>query len=281
MPISEEEFGFVRDFVGTRSSIVLAAGKEYLIESRLKPVARAESFDSVSALIAGLRARPAGPLAQLVIDAMTTNETSFFRDMRPFDAIRFDILPTVMERRSSTRALKIWSAAASTGQEAYSLAITIREHFPELSRWNCQILGTDISHEALGKAAAGRYSQNDIGRGLPTPLLMKYFDRVGAQFEVKPELKSLVEFRPLNLDGALTAVGRPDIVLLRNVLIYFDLETRVRMLRAIAAQMAGDGFLILGGGETIIAMDVPFEKVETEETSYFVPARARARIPVG
>lgn len=267
MTLTTDEFQYVSTFVTGRSSIVLAEGKEYLVEARLTTLTRQEGLESISNLVEQLRRNPNGPLGQAVVEAMTTNETSFFRDIRPFDALRLGILPDLIERRRAFKSLNIWSAASSTGQEAYSIAIMLREHFPELTGWRVKILGTDLSTEVLAKAKSGVYSQLEVGRGLPTPLMMKYFDRNGSSFEVKPELKAMVEFRPLNLTESLMSVGRPDVVFLRNVLIYFDIGVREAILRNVATQMADDGWLVLGAGETIINLDVPYERFDIERTS--------------
>ena len=274
MTISADAFQFLRRFVFERSAIQLDEGKEYLVETRLGPIARAEGLADVDALVAALRSTPRSPLATAVIDAMTTNETSFFRDIRPFDALRTEILPDVIARRQSTRSLTIWSAASSTGQEAYSIAIVIREHFPELANWNVKILGTDLSTEVVAKAKSAQYTQLEVGRGLPTPLMLKYFAREGRFFTVAPAVRSLVEFRTMNLCDPLTSIGRPDIVFLRNVLIYFDLPTRERILQRTCTQMASDGWLLLGAGETILNMDVPLVRQEIGGTSCLRPTAA-------
>jgi chemotaxis protein methyltransferase CheR len=258
--VSTTDFDYIRTLVRARSAIVLEPGKEYLVQARLLPVARKQGLDDISALVNRLkRGDPA--LTTEVVEAMTTNETSFFRDQHPFETLREEVVPDMMEKRAAQRTLNIWSAAASTGQEAYTIAMTLREHFAALSAWKVSILGTDLSQEVLEKARDGRFAQIEVNRGLPAALLVKYFDRAGPAWRVKPELKRGIEFRQLNLMNAFPALPRMDIVFLRNVLIYFDTDTKRDILARVRKAMAPDGYMFLGGAETTLQFEGMFERV--------------------
>jgi chemotaxis protein methyltransferase CheR len=271
--LQTSDFDYIRTLVRERSAIVLEPGKEYLVQARLLPVARQQGLDDISALVARLkRGEPA--LTTQVVEAMTTNETSFFRDVHPFEALRNDVLPPILEARRTQRTLRIWSAAASTGQEAYSIAMILREHFPELAGWNISILGTDLSNDVLDKAREGRYAQIEINRGLPAPMLIKYFDRAGPAWKVKPELRSMCEFKPLNLVAPWSALPRMDIVFLRNVLIYFDVDTKRDVLTKIRRTLAPDGYLFLGAAETTLQFDGLFERAPHARANCYRVSRA-------
>jgi chemotaxis protein methyltransferase CheR len=271
--LQTSDFDYIRGLVRERSAIVLEPGKEYLVQARLLPVAREQGLEDISALVARLkRGEPA--LTTQVVEAMTTNETSFFRDVHPFDALRSDVLPALLESRRTQRTLRIWSAAASTGQEAYSIAIVLREHFPELAGWNISILGTDLSQDVLERAREGRYAQIEVNRGLPAPMLVRYFDRAGPAWKVKPELRTLCEFKTLNLMAPWSALPRMDIVFLRNVLIYFDVDTKRAVLTKVRNALAPDGYLFLGAAETTLQFDGLFERVPHARANCYRVSRA-------
>lgn len=260
--LTVSDIRFICDLVRRSCGIELNEQKSYLIESRLDPIARQCQCASVSELIAQLKKCCGSALCQRVVEAMTTNETSFFRDAHFFEGLRRFILPELIRRRAATRSLAIWSAACSTGQEVYSLAMVIREYFADLVSWNLTILGTDISRSALDQAAAGRYCQMEINRGLPAPLLVKYFERHGLTWTVKQEIRSLVDFLPINLCGRWPSLPVFDLVLLRNVLIYFSPETKRSVLQKVQRQLAEDGFLMLGSTETLLGLnDSGFQQV--------------------
>jgi chemotaxis protein methyltransferase CheR len=244
---SVEDFEFVRRLLRERSAIAIEPGKEYLVESRLAPLARREGLGSVADLIRVLRSG-ASRLTTAVVEAMTTNETSFFRDPPVFETLRTSILPDLIAKRSAARRLRIWSAAASTGQEAYSVVMLLREHFPELSGWRVEVLGTDLSTAVLKKARIGVYSRFEVARGLSTERLGRWFRPKGADYQLDRSILDAVQFRPLNLvtPGPLP---QSDLVLLRNVLIYFDLETRRRILTRVRAAMEPGSWLLLGTAE--------------------------------
>jgi len=258
--VTTVDFDYICTLVRSRSAIVLEPGKEYLVQARLLPLARKQGLDDISALVERLK-RGDAALTTEVVEAMTTNETSFFRDVHPFELLRTEVVPDLLTKRAATRRLHIWSAAASTGQEAYTIAMTLREHFPQLVGWNVSILGTDLSREVLEKAREGRYAQIEVNRGLPAPMLVKYFDRAGPAWRVKPDLRALVEFKQLNLMGQWPVMPSMDIVFLRNVLIYFDADTKRDILTRVQRVIAPDGYLFLGAAETTLQFEGMFERV--------------------
>ncbi len=263
------DFDYVRDLVRKRSAIVLEQEKSYLIESRLLPLARREGFASIDEVIAKLRLSGFSTLHGKVVEAMTTNETSFFRDLHPFEAFRKVVLPDLVTRRASARQLRFWCAASSTGQEPYSIAMVIREHFPQLANWDIKILATDLSTQVLEKARSGCFNQTEVNRGLPAPMMMKYFDRQGMNWQLKDNVREMVEFRLLNLIEAWPNLPQMDIVFIRNVLIYFDVQTKKDILGKIRRILRPDGFLFLGGAESTLNLDDSFVRTEIEKASIY------------
>jgi chemotaxis protein methyltransferase CheR len=261
MTLTAVDFDYLRKLVREQSAIVLEPGKEYLVEARLATLVRQEGLGSMQDLVAKLRSHHSGPLHTRVVEAMTTNETLFFRDPFVFEALRTAALPEVVERRRAERRLEIWSAACSSGQEPYSVAMLLREHFPEVTGWRTSILATDLSTQMLARAAEGRYSQLEVNRGLPATMLTKYFSRQGMHWQVGDELKRAIEFRPMNLDAPWPTLPQMDVVLLRNVLIYFDMETKRRIVANVRKVLRRDGYLFLGGAETLLNVDDAFERV--------------------
>jgi chemotaxis protein methyltransferase CheR len=259
--LNQAHFDYFRTLLRQRSGIVLEDEKKYLVETRLSAVAQREGLASVEDLLAKLQAAPRNGLHEQVIDAMTTNETSFFRDGQPFEALRQEVLPELLQRRARARQLSIWCAAASTGQEPYSLCMLLREHFPALASWNVRILATDLSRAALDRAQQGLYSQVEVNRGLTTRLLGKYFDKRGLEWQLSGDVRRMVEFRQLNLLDPWPTSPPVDIVLLRNVLIYFDVETKKQILVRVRRILRPDGFLFLGGAETTHHLDDAFERI--------------------
>ncbi len=251
MALGSPEAHFLRDLVYQRSSIVLDDTKGYLIETRLDRVARAAGLKDVNQLIHEARA---GRMVQEIVEGITTHETSFFRDRHPFDALKEKVIPELLERRQGRR-LHIWSAACSSGQEPYSIALTLREAFPQLDASRAHILATDLSEAILDTAREGRFKQMEINRGLPARLATQYFQREGMYWRAKPVLRELIEFKAMNLAEAWSLYPRPDIVFLRNVLIYFDVPTRKRILDTVAKNMAPDGVLFLGAAESTLNVD--------------------------
>lgn len=270
MPLIRVEFDYLRQLVRERSAIVLDESKEYLVEMRLMSLARLEGFDSVDELSRSLRGKPFGPLHAQVVDAMTTNETSFFRDLHPFETFKRELVPEALKRNEASRTLSIWCAACSSGQEPYSLAMILQDTFPQLrSGWRVQLLAGDLSQEMLRRAKAGLFSQLEVNRGLPAPLLVKYFQKDGASWQVKEELRAMIQFHELNLATAWPVVPAMDFVFLRNVLIYFDLEMKRQILRKVRSVLKPDGVLFLGGAETTLNIDEGWERVQSGKTVYY------------
>ena len=255
------EFDFLKNFLKTRSGLVLSSDKKYLVESRLLPIARTTKLETLSALIQVLQRGTNRSLETQVIEAMTTNESFFFRDKTPFDNFRDTMMPSLLESRAARRSLKIWCAAASTGQEPYSLGICLKEMAAKVAGWRVSILGTDLSSEVLEKARNGLYSQFEVQRGLPIQMLLKYFEQKGDVWQINPALRAMVEWRKLNLLENFSHLGEFDIVFCRNVLIYFDQETKSDILSRIAKSLPADGFLVLGAAETVVGLSADFRPV--------------------
>lgn len=269
MTISTLEFDYLRGLVLRHSAISISSGSEYLAESRLAHVAMKEGQPSVGALLGQMRGKPFGPLHRKVLDAMTNNETWFFRDLHPFEIIKREILPDLIAKRSSVRRLNLWSAAASSGQEAYSLAMMIADEFPELRGWEIRILGTDISSEILNRARAGRYSQMEVNRGLPAAMLMRHFTREGLEWVVKEGIRSRVQFEAMNLAQAWPSLPLMDLVMLRNVLIYFDVPVKKQIFGRVRTVLRPDGYLMLGCAESTINLDENFVRVPHDKTACY------------
>lgn len=261
MPLTSFDLDLVRKLVRERSGIVLGPDKNYLIESRLTPVAKLNGLDSLEQLCLRLRAANSTVLQRQVIEAMTTNETLFFRDAHPFETLTKVVLPDMMARRQTQKRLTIWCAAASTGQEPYSIAMAIRDQLPSLASWQLRIVATDIAADILARAKAGLYSQLEVSRGLPPAFLARYFSKAGNEWQIKDEVKRMVEFRELNLLESYGAVGTADVVLMRNVLIYFDLEMKRQILGKVRRTLAPDGYFFLGGAETTLNIDEAYERL--------------------
>lgn len=273
--LSGADFARLAAIVRSESAIVLEAGKEYLVEARLGPVLRREGLASYADLVAQIEAPGGRALRAAVVDAMTTNETSFFRDAHPWDTLRAHLVPGLVEARQTTRRLTFWCAAASSGQEPYSLAMLLHEEFPDvLARYHVSILATDLSPSTLERAAAGRFSQLEVNRGLPATHLAKYFTRAGAEWRIADALRSMIEFRLGNLIDAAdwARIPQVDAVLMRNVLIYFDAPTRAEIVDRVHARLRPDGFLLLGSAETAVGSGA-YERVQLQRTSVFVPVR--------
>lgn len=251
--------------VRERSGIVLGEDKSYLLEARLAPLAQAEKFADIGALVSRLRQSDWSPLHYAVVDAMTTNETYFFRDVSPFDALRLHILPEMIALRAKERTLRIWCAACSTGQEAYSILMTIREHFPQLIGWDLRLLATDISTRVLARAQAGRYTQQEAARGLDPTLLNRHFSQDGNDWVAHERLRTAIEWREMNLLSTWFNIGTFDLVFVRNVMIYFDVAIKRELFGKLRKVATPDGYLFLGGAESPLNIDsqwvrVPYER---------------------
>jgi chemotaxis protein methyltransferase CheR len=269
MAITKANFDYIQDLVRKRSALILEPGKEYLVESRLDPLARQEGFSSLHEMVERLRSIIPCELHRKVVEAMTTNETSFFREIRLFEMFRKTILPQILDLRASQRTLNLWCAACSGGQEPYSVAMLLREHFSSLGSWNVRLVASDISTEMLSRARAGRYNQIEINRGLPANLLVKYFQKNGAVWEISPEIRQMVEFREINLIHQWLSLPRMDVIFMRNVLIYLDVETKKNILGRVARLLDPDGYLLLGGAETTTNLDDSFESVSRDGATCF------------
>jgi chemotaxis protein methyltransferase CheR len=252
-PTAGLEYGYLRQLVFDVSQNVLDASRDYLFDTRLTKILRNQGVTRLDELVGKLRAQKNPALEREVAEAMTINETSFFRDLRPFDLLRQELLPKIIEARRFHRTLRFWSAACATGQEAYSLAMMMLEHFPMLAGWKFVIEGTDICHEVVLRAQAGLYHRIEINRGLPARFIVRYFDHVGEDWIVKPEVRKLCNFRQANLCGPSLPFNRAtdsfDVIFLRNVMLYFDQPTRRTLLAGIHRMLPPDGILFLGSSE--------------------------------
>jgi chemotaxis protein methyltransferase CheR len=256
--MSPTEFEYLAKLLKDRSGLLLTKDKAYLIENRLLPVARKRDMADLTQLVRALMANDAA-LIKDVVEAMTTNESFFFRDGTPFDLFRDKVLPALMTRRASQKVLRIWCAAASTGQEPYSLAMILKENAAKLAGWRIEILGTDLSTDVLKRAKDGLYNQFEVQRGLPITLLVKYFKKVGEHWQIDQALRSMINYQPFNLLNDPRVLGNFDIVFCRNVLIYFDPPTKTKVLDGISRQLASDGYLFLGGSETVLGLSQHFQ----------------------
>ncbi|MCA1712842.1 MAG: protein-glutamate O-methyltransferase CheR [Actinobacteria bacterium] len=266
MSLSPDDYGFVRQLVAQESALALGENKAYLVEARLARIAEREGCASVAELIGRLRTGTVA-LRDDVVQAMTTNETSFFRDVHPFEALRDVVLPQVLAARGRA---SVWSAAASTGQEAYSIAMLAADSFPGAP---ISVLATDLSRDVLARAEAGVFSQLETNRGLPAAALVRHFERAGAGWRVRDPIRARVQFRQLNLARPWPLLPSMDVVLLRNVLIYFDADAKRAVLAQAARILAPGGVLFLGGAETTYGLDETWERVQVGRTSFYRPAR--------
>ena len=270
MSLSAGEFDYVRSLVEQQAGIALESGKEYLVESRLNPLALQEGFPSLQHLIADLKSSSLAGLHRKVVQAMTTNETSFFRDVRPFEVLKTHVLPELLARAATNLALNFWCAAASTGQEPYSVAMLLREAIPtQLARRNIRLIASDLSTEVLARALQGRYSQLEVNRGLPANLLVKYFQEDGNEWQIKADIRRMVEFREMNLTEPWCTLPPLDVIFMRNVLIYFNLETRRGIFVKVRQVLKPGGFLFLGSSETTINLDAGFEPVPADRSACY------------
>lgn len=252
--MTELDFDFLRILLQRRSGLFLSTEKRYLVESRLGMLCRRRGIAGISALVSQLRLGPASELEAAVIEAMTTNETLFFRDRTPFDLFRDILLPEKLAANAQSRTLRIWCAAVSTGQEAYSIAMLLDEAADRLAGWSIEILGTDISIEVLDRARHGLYSQFEVQRGLPIQLLLKHFRQEGDKWRLSERIRGMVTLKPHNLLEPSQQLGQFDIIFCRNVLIYFDVPTKARVMAALAERLARNGAFILGAAETVIGI---------------------------
>ncbi len=256
--MTPSDYEYLRKFLKERSGLDLSADKQYLVESRLLPLARKSSLAGIPELVARMRGGAEGLTAE-VVEAMTTNETFFFRDKIPFDHLREAVLPALAQARAARRALRIWCAASSTGQEPYSIAICLKEAGPLLAGWRTEIVATDLSQGVLEKSRAGVFSQFEVQRGLPIQLLVKYFAQNGDVWQISSELRGMVQHRQLNLLQDFSHLGTFDIIFCRNVLIYFDQNTKISIFERMARMLEPDGVLALGAAESVVGITNAFK----------------------
>ncbi|AFY33866.1 protein-glutamate O-methyltransferase CheR [Calothrix sp. PCC 7507] len=259
--VSANDFEYLRQLVHEHSAVVLSANKSYLAELHLQPIAESAGFTLIAELVAYLKAQPFNNLHAQTIEALVTNETSFFRDHHPFEALRQYILPELIKKRAIERSLNIWCAACSNGQEPYSIAMLIREHFPLLTNWSIRLIASDFSTKVLTRAEKGHYNQLEINRGLSKNLRDKYFHRLDSDWQIKDEIRQMTEFRQINLMESWSSLPEIDVIFLRNVLIYYDIATKKALLRKVKQQLKTDGYLFLGTAETTINLDASFKQV--------------------
>ncbi|QQO35791.1 protein-glutamate O-methyltransferase CheR [Bradyrhizobium diazoefficiens] len=268
------DYEYLRKFLKERSGLDLSPDKQYLVESRLLPLARKASLPGIPDLVLKIR-NGDGRLATDVVEAMTTNETFFFRDKIPFDHLRDSIMPRLIQARAARKSLRIWSAASSTGQEPYSIAMCLKEMGAALAGWRIEIVATDLSQEVLEKSKAGVYSQFEVQRGLPIQLLMKYFTQSGDVWQLKADVRAMVQFRQLNLLQDFSHLGTFDVIFCRNVLIYFDQDTKAVIFERMAKVLEADGALLLGAAESVVGITDAFRPISDRRGLYQLnPARS-------
>jgi len=276
-----QDFEFLAALLKQRSGLILTKDKAYLLETRLMPVARKWNLKGLEELVDDLRTRRDDGLTADITEAMTTNESLFFRDTKPYDQFRNQVLPRLMQNRAGERKLRIWSAACSSGQEPYSIAMLLLEDLAKLSGWRVEIVATDISREMITKAQAGLYTQFEVQRGLPIALLVKYFTQDGDKWQIDEKIKEMVSFKEFNLLDDPAALGQFDVVFCRNVLIYFDQATKADVLAKVAAQMPPDGILYLGGAETVLGVTDRFQPIEGFRGMYKLAGGEPALVAAG
>lgn len=263
------DFQFLQKFMHSHAAIVIDDGKQYLVENRLQPLAKAAGLPDLHGLVTRLRAERFGDLHRNVLDAMTTNETSFFRDTKLYDSLEREILPELLEKAGS-RKLNIWCAACSTGQEPYTLGLIFKEKL-KIGPDRVEILATDICERVLDAAKRGEYSQMDVNRGLPAPMLLRNFRQAGRNFSIADDVKAYVKFRKLNLAEAWDNLAPMDLVLIRNVLIYFNIDTKRQILKRVKPILRSHGYLILGAAETTLNIDDTYGRVIKRDATVYHP----------
>lgn len=266
--MKSEDFELISGLLKQRSGLILPPDKVYLLESRLTPIAHKRGLETLDDLVQEIRTKKTEDLLIEVTEAMTTNESFFFRDNKPFDLFRDFVMPQLLESRAAKKKIRIWCAAASTGQEPYSLAIILKEMQAKLAGWDIEIIGTDLSQEVLEKAKIGLFSQFEVQRGLPIQMLIKYFNQVGEQWQISEEIRNMVKFRKFNLLDPYTLLGTFDVIFCRNVLIYFDQPTKTEVLERMRKLLPDDGTLFLGAAETVLGITDKFKPVQGQRGLY-------------
>lgn len=272
--MTPEDFSLLSNLLKLRSGLDLSEDKVYLLESRLTPIARRRGLDSLEQLVEEIRIRKPEPLIIEVTEAMTTNESFFFRDDKPFTIFREKLLPRLIESRAAKKSLRIWCAAASSGQEPYSLCMILREFEKQLAGWKIELLGTDISTNILDRAREGLYSQFEVQRGLPVQLLVKYFKQEGEHWRIDESIRNMVTYRELNLLEDFKSLGQFDAIYCRNVLIYFDRATKANVLDRMEQMLPDDGVVVLGAAETVVGITDKFQSVP-DLRGIYIPTRSQ------
>ena len=257
--MTPQDFDWLRKLLKERSGLTLSAEKQYLLESRLLPVVRRNGLANLAELVTRLKSATTSPLAIAVIEAMTTNETYFFRDKIPFDHLRETVIPSLIAARGREKRIRIWCTAASSGQEPFSIAMVLKSMASQLRGYRTEVLATDLSGEVLDRAKAGVFSQFEVQRGLPIQLLVRYFSKVGDNWQIAPEIRDMVQFRTLNLLHDFSPLGSFDLIFCRNVLIYFDQPSKIAVLERLVRHIPDDGFLFLGAAETVVGLTQRFK----------------------
>jgi chemotaxis protein methyltransferase CheR len=275
--VTPPDYEYLRKLLKDQSGLDLSADKQYLIESRLVPLSRKAGLPGIPELVQKMKSGSTSLVAQ-VVEAMTTNETFFFRDKVPFDHFRQAIMPEILKARAARKSVRIWCAAGSTGQEPYSLAMCLKEMEGQLAGWRVEIIATDLSQEVLEKSKAGLYSQFEVQRGLPIQMLVKYFKQNGEFWQINPDIRAMVQHRQLNLLHDFSQLGTFDVIFCRNVLIYFDQDTKINIFNRLCRIMEPDGFLVLGAAETVVGLTDSF-KPYPDKRGLYRPNDARTRTP--
>jgi chemotaxis protein methyltransferase CheR len=275
--VTPPDYEYLRKLLKDHSGLDLSADKQYLIESRLLPLSRKCGLPGIGDLVQKMKSGSSTIIAQ-VVEAMTTNETFFFRDKIPFEHFRDSIMPELLKARTARKSIRIWCAAGSTGQEPYSLAMSLKEMGAAVAGWRIEIIATDLSQEVLEKSRSGIYSQFEVQRGLPIQLLVKYFKQNGELWQISPDIRAMVQHRQLNLLHDFSQLGTFDVVFCRNVLIYFDQDTKINIFGRLARAMESDGFLVLGAAETVVGLTDVF-KPFPDKRGLYRPSGARTATP--
>jgi chemotaxis protein methyltransferase CheR len=273
--VTPADYDFLRKLLKERSGLDLSSDKQYLVESRLNPLARRSNLAGIDELVAKIKAGSSA-LTTEVVEAMTTNETFFFRDKVPFDHLRDTILPALVQARASRRSLRIWCAASSTGQEPYSIAMCVKD-FAGLAGWRVEIIATDLSQEVLEKSRAGIYSQFEVQRGLPIQLLVRHFTQVGELWQLHADIRGMVQYKQLNLLQDFSHLGTFDVIFCRNVLIYFDQDTKAGIFERVGKMLESDGVLLLGAAESVVGISDAFKPYPDRRGLYRLNAERTAR----
>jgi len=269
MAISSKQFDLIRTLVQAESALLLEPGKEYLVELRLNELANQEGLTSINDLLRHFCADPSGEFGRKIVEAMLTSETTFFRDVRPFAFLKSTVLPDLVARRATDHSLNLWCAASSGGQEPYSIAMLLRECFPQLAQWNVRLIASDLSRDLLGRAREGKFTQLEVNRGLPATFLVRYFRKCGPDWQIQKEIRNMVDFQEINLAKPWPALPRLDVIFMRNVLIYLDSESRKQILGRVRRVLKPDGYLFLGSSESMINMNEGFEPIAADVNACF------------